>query len=121
MSEKLGPAVGKPLDAYPDRTTYVESDDLARVEVFEKLRREIRAGAYAYFHVGIPRGPFSALRNLWVGTRSAQCPQGDVTRTDARVGNLLVERTCVVCRGLYRAGGFFSIEHEASAAPRKYR
>ena len=88
--------------------------DILEDKVFEKLCREA-AQPKQLWHFGFPCGSFSIMQNMNKGTRSKQNPLGDGSLKRERDGNLILERTLVLCRILHENGSFFTLENPHSS------
>ena len=108
---KAGLPVDTPLEAYPNKGTYIPLHDIGRPEVASRLKRGIDNGEYSYIHFGLPCSSFSSLRRLSGGTRRKGREEGDGTSEKEIIGNHLAQVTAELCWRLHRKGGHFSIEN----------
>ena len=98
----------KTVDCYDPEGIYHAAGDLSQKQVVDFLIQQIESGVFHYVHLGTPCSSFSRLLVLFGhGTRTAQRPQGDGTRENEKLGNLLlyysvrIIHTCIRCNVLW--------------------
>jgi hypothetical protein len=104
-----------PMEAFPNRHTYIRDHDLRLPCVVQRLLEDINHGCYKYLHFGMPCSSFSQIQRLNSGTRTKERPEGDGSRPNEEEGNLLAEGVVLLCEALVGKGGFYSIENPLSS------
>ena len=105
--------VDEPLELI-QRGKPCEEHDILNPKTYAQLCQDAKKPKQIW-HFGMPCGSFSILQGLNQGTRSKDKPEGDGGLERERKGNLILLRTCHLCRLLHEHGSFFTIENPKSS------
>jgi hypothetical protein len=90
--------------------------DLSDSKVIQDIIATIEKRKFGYVHLGTPCSSFSRLRQLFrTSTRTRKRPQGDGSRPDEVLGNLLLKHSLQIIAACDRSGTCWTIENPKSS------
>ena len=85
--------VGRPWEAFPSKTTYVQQFDICNDIYFYQLLDDIRQGIYIYIHIATPCTTWGPAARRNGCSRRPESPEGDGKCMKETLGNMHATRT----------------------------